>query len=76
MDSTSARFLTDEQESIEQYANRMGTRVAIPLGLGVGLLVILLNMARSPVPMLDDLRAFGVIGFLTMIPISNKLIFV
>ena len=58
------------RESIDQFAARMSTRFSLSAGIIVGLLVVLLNFGRNPVPMLEDLRSFAIIGFLAMIPIT------
>lgn len=61
---------TTHQESFAQYVNRMSTRLAIPTGIILGLLVLLLNTDRNLVPLSDDFRSFGVIGFFAMLPMS------
>ncbi|MCB0124093.1 MAG: hypothetical protein KDE58_17685 [Caldilineaceae bacterium] len=48
----------------------MSTRLAIPAGVILGLLVLLLNTDRSLVPLSDDFRSFGDIGFFAMLPMS------
>jgi len=57
-------------ESITQYADRMALRFALPVGIAIGLLVILLNLERNPVPLLGDRRAFGALLFYAIIPIT------
>lgn len=57
-------------ETIQEYANRMATRMAGLAGVLVFLLVIILNWGRDPIPMLEDIRSFGVILFLSMLPIT------
>ena len=58
------------EESRPEYANRLATRIALPAGIVVGLIVVLANMGRNPIPMLEDLRSFAVIGFISMFPIT------
>lgn len=62
--------LEDHQESIAQFASRMATRFAIATGIVVTALVLVLNLGRNPIPMLEDIRSFGVIAFFAMLPIS------
>ncbi len=71
-DSTSdgAPNTSGDQESLDEYATRIAMRLALPAGLIVGLLVVLLNIGRNPIPMMEDLRSFGIIGFLSMLPIT------
>lgn len=58
------------QESFTQYNTRMSTRLAVVAGLVVGLLVIFLNLDRHLVPLSDDLRSFGTLAFLAMLPLT------
>ncbi|MCB0160060.1 MAG: hypothetical protein KDD83_18135 [Caldilineaceae bacterium] len=67
---SSVRTGVPARESINQFAARMSTRFSLSAGIIVGLLVVLLNIGRNPVPMLEDLRSFANIGFLAMIPIA------
>ena len=68
---TTADAMPDtEKESLDTYAARIAVRMALPVGLLVALLVIVLNMGRSPIPMMEDMRSFGIIGFLSMLPIT------
>lgn len=61
---------TTVQESFAQYVSRMSTRLAIPVGIALGLLVLLFNIDRSLIPLSADMRSFGTIGFLAMLPLS------
>lgn len=58
------------QESFARYSSRISTRLAIPTGIFIALLVYLLNTDRQLIPLSDDLRSFGVISLLAMIPLS------
>lgn len=58
------------QESFTQYNARMSTRLAVLAGLVIGLLVFLLNLDRHLVPLSDDLRSFGTLAFLAMLPLT------
>jgi len=57
-------------EPFAQYNNRISTRLAVLAGLIIGLLVILLNTDRTLIPLSDDLRSFGVIAFLALLPLT------
>jgi hypothetical protein len=61
---------TPSTESTKQFAGRMSTRFSLTAGIIVGLLVVALNVGRNPIPMLEDIRSFAVIGFLAMIPVA------
>jgi hypothetical protein len=61
---------SSQGDSLSSHADQLASRIAVPAGILVGLIVIVANWGRNPIPMLDDLRAFAVIGFLAMIPIS------
>jgi len=52
-----------EQESLDQYIGRMTLRFAIGTGIIVGLVVLLANFNRNPVPMVGDGQAFGTLAF-------------
>lgn len=58
------------REPFDQFVSRMSTRLAIPAGLVLGLLVLLLNTDRNPIPLSDDLRSFGTIGFFALLPLT------
>lgn len=57
-------------DSLSSYADELASRIALPAGVLVGLIVILANWGRNPIPMLDDTRAFAVVGFYAMMPIT------
>ncbi len=61
-DATGAAPPADNQISFGQYAEKLGLRLAIVVGLLVGVLVIAFNWDRNPVPMLQDRRGFGVLA--------------
>lgn len=58
------------QESFAQYGNRVSTLLAVATGLLMGLLVILCNTDRHLVPLSNDLRSFGTLAFLGMLPLT------
>ncbi|MGL4649730.1 MAG: hypothetical protein ACRC1H_10010, partial [Caldilineaceae bacterium] len=57
-------------ESFDQMVNRISLWMALPAGMLVALLVVLLNLNRNPIPFGADLRSFAMIAFLAMFPIS------
>lgn len=57
-------------DSVAQYAERIALRYALPIGIAVGLLVVLLNLDRNPVPMSGDYRAFGTLLLIAIMPIT------
>ncbi|MGL4649250.1 MAG: hypothetical protein ACRC1H_07565 [Caldilineaceae bacterium] len=59
--SLSAPLTKTATESIGKYAERMALRMAIVVGAALGLLILIVNWDRNPVPMLQDRQGFGVI---------------
>lgn len=57
-----------EHESIGQYAERLSTRFGLIVGIAVGLIIAIANINRNPVPMLGDMRAFGTLALISMVP--------
>lgn len=58
------------EEPIAQYAERIGLRASLAVGIVLALLVLLLNLGRNPIPMLDDNRSFGLLALYFMVPAS------
>jgi uncharacterized membrane protein YidH (DUF202 family) len=48
--------------SMSEYADKLAMRLALPVGVLVFLLILLLNWQRPMVPFLGDLRNFGIIA--------------
>ncbi|MCB0070227.1 MAG: hypothetical protein KDE20_02160 [Caldilineaceae bacterium] len=55
-------------EPIAQYAERMGLRASLAVGIVLALLVLLFNLGRNPIPMLEDNRSFGLLALYFMAP--------
>lgn len=56
------------EETIVQYAERIAMRFAIITGILFAAIVIIANIGRNPIPMMDDRRAFGTLLFLMLLP--------
>lgn len=57
-------------ETIEQYAARIAMRMAVVAAAVMALLVIFANLNRNPVPLVGDVRAFGTLALLSVVPIA------
>jgi hypothetical protein len=57
-------------EPLAQYEERIGLRVSLIVGSALALLVLLLNLGRNPIPMLEDNRSFGLLALYFMVPAS------
>ncbi len=49
-------------ETLAEYADRLAMRVALVAGVVIALVILLLNLQRSPVPFLGDGRGFGILA--------------
>jgi hypothetical protein len=56
------------QESLAQYTDRIALRTSWIVGIGLALLILLLNLGRNPIPMLEDYRSFGPLSLFFMVP--------
>lgn len=56
------------QESIAQYSAHVALRSAWICGMAMGLLTLLANWDRNPVPMLADNRSFGILMLYLLVP--------
>ncbi len=70
MSKIEASGKVESKSSLKGYAERVSTRVALTVGVLVGVSVIVFNIGRNPIPLLEDVRSFGVLAFLGMFPIS------
>jgi hypothetical protein len=57
-------------ETLEAYAARMAMRITVVAAVVLGLLILFANLNRNPVPLAGDLRAFGTLALLSMMPIA------
>lgn len=57
-------------EPLENYANRVGIRFAIPVGVLIAALIFWVNRDQEMVSANSDIRSFGLISFFCLIPIS------
>ena len=55
-------------EPLARYAERIGLRASLIVGFALGLLILLLNIDRDLIPMLEDRRSFGPLSQYFMIP--------
>jgi hypothetical protein len=62
--------LTERQtdESLAKYTARMALRASWIVGIMLAALVLLLNLDRNPIPMLEDWRSFGLLAIFGMMP--------
>lgn len=61
---------TLDPEPVARYAERMALRASLTVGIVLGLLVLLFNLGRNPIPMLEDNRSFGLLALYFMVPAS------
>jgi hypothetical protein len=59
-----------QQETLAQYTERMALRLAAPAGILLGLIIIIANWERNPVPLVGDWQAFGRLFVISIIPLS------